>query len=186
MGADEFTKRHYKKMHGMSDEDFTPIDTMLSNVDTAEDGQPRYRVEVPPPTGFGTDEDSLGSFLYLVPRQPKTDQKKLVECDGILLRFSAQLCDTAGGRTVAPVDRDRKFIITYFLSDGTLQCFEDEEQSIPDPDDADAPAAPTSPLPAEDPEECMLTQSGKPIKMHSEPWGRWSMSDYGRNSSTHR
>ncbi len=118
VGADEFTKKYYRKTHGMREEDFAPIDTMLD-----PKGPEEYRVEVPPPTGFGSDEDSLGSFLFLVPKQPKTDQKKLLACDGILLRFSAQLSGAA------PVDRDRKFVVTYFLADDTLMCFETFERN---------------------------------------------------------
>ena len=88
-GADQFTKDWYGEHYGLPAEAFLSIN-MSDPVD------PPLRMAVPPPTGFGSDEDSLGSFLYLVPKQPKTDQKKLHEMDGVLLRFSAKLGQPAG------------------------------------------------------------------------------------------
>lgn len=115
-GADQFTKDWYLEHYGLGPEAFRSIN-MSDPVD------PPLRMAVPPPTGFGSDEDSLGSFLYLVPKQPKTDQKKLHEMDGVLLRFSAKLGQPAW------VDRDRKFILTFYLANDTMQIFESFERN---------------------------------------------------------
>merc|ERR1712159_786186 len=76
------------------------------------------RMEVPPYTGFGSEEDSLGSFYSLVPKAPKANWAKYFENDKKILRFVAQL------DTTAPEDRDRLFIISYYLADDTISVYE--------------------------------------------------------------
>lgn len=110
-GVDAFTKAYYQRTYGLPDSAFESIN-MTDPVDEAP------RVPVPPHTGFGTEEDSLGSFLFLIPKAPKTDQKKLHELDGVLLRFSAKLSRSSR------VDKERKFIMTYYMANDTLQVFE--------------------------------------------------------------
>jgi hypothetical protein len=80
-----------------------------------------FRLSASPYIRFGIEEDSLGSF---VPRQPKSDQQKLVLMDGILLRFAAQFSNPS------VADKDRKFIITYWTSNDTMQIFELFERSV--------------------------------------------------------
>ncbi len=77
----------------------------------------------PPHNGIGTEEDSLGSFLYLMPKVPKQDFKKLMENDGIQLRYLA--------RFLAPQieDKDRRFIITYYVNNDTVSVFEKFERN---------------------------------------------------------
>lgn len=111
LGADAFTKSYYIKTFGLTEEDF-------NDAGMKDPEETPYKIEVPPETGFGSDEASLSSFLYLVPMKPKTDQVKLHQMDGILLRFSAKFAKPAY------VDRDRVFIITYYLANDTLQIFE--------------------------------------------------------------
>lgn len=50
---------------------------------------------IPPPTGYGDHEDSLGSVYKLVPKPPKRDYNKLMEFDGevcvcLSCRFAAE------------------------------------------------------------------------------------------------
>jgi len=118
-GCDEFTRRYYKKHYGLTDDDFALAGKLMAD----PQGPPVPTVAVPPPTGFGSDEDSLGSYLHLVPREPKTDQKKLHEMDGVLLRFLAKFGNPA------PVDKGRRFILTYYLANDTLQIFEEMERN---------------------------------------------------------
>jgi len=76
------------------------------------------RMEVPPYTGFGSEEDSLGSFYSLVPKAPKANWAKYFENDKKILRFVAQL------DTRAPEDRERLFIVSYYLADDTISVYE--------------------------------------------------------------
>merc|ERR1711988_577477 len=75
-------------------------------------------MEIPPYTGFGSEEDSLGSFYSLVPKAPKANWAKYFENDKKILRFVAQL------DTRAPEDRERLFIVSYYLADDTIIVYE--------------------------------------------------------------
>jgi hypothetical protein len=110
-GADRFTQEFYIENFGMTAADFPRL-----NMDDEAETVPRL---LPPPhTGFGSEEDSLGSFLYLMPKIPKQDFKKLMENDGLSLRFAARFLNAQ------PEDRDRRFVITYFLNNDTISIFE--------------------------------------------------------------
>lgn len=111
---DNFTQDYYRKNFGVTD--FTPLDVELSKA--------RKVVHKPPPyNGFGTEEDSLGSWRYLVPTAPKKDIGKYMKYDKVCLRFSAKLI------TAKPEDVDRKFIICFYLADDTLSIFEPAQRN---------------------------------------------------------
>merc|ERR1712159_888734 len=76
------------------------------------------RMEIPPYTGFGSEEDSLGSFYSLAPKAPKANWAKYFENDKKILRFVAQV------DTRAPEDRERLFIVSYYLADDTVSVYE--------------------------------------------------------------
>ena len=72
--------------------------------------------------GLGTPEDSLVSCYHLVPKPPKKDLVSYLVNANKMLRYGCQF-DTAH-----PEDKDRKFILSYSLSDGTITII---EQSVP-------------------------------------------------------
>merc|ERR1712159_19944 len=76
------------------------------------------RREIPPYTGYGSEEDSLGSFYSLVPKPPHQNWAKYFENDKKILRFVAQM------DTNSPEDRERLFIISYYLADDTMGVYE--------------------------------------------------------------
>lgn len=115
-GADEFTKQWYIEHYGMSEQDFPRL-----NMDDPPVQPPK--IEPPPHNGFGSEEDSLASFLYLMPKVPKTDFKKLLSLDGVNLRFLARFVNPSR------VDANRGFIITYYLANDTFQSFEKFERN---------------------------------------------------------
>jgi hypothetical protein len=78
----------------------------------------RPQVVIPPHVAPGSEEDSLGSFLYLIPKVPKKNFRRMMENDRKLLRYMARL------DTTAPEDRDRIFVIKYYLADDTVGVFE--------------------------------------------------------------
>lgn len=87
------------------------------------DSRPKEQKEMPPYNGFGSEEDSLCSCMGLLPKPPKRDFIKFMEkdrhgLDSNVLRFLAKM------DTTKPIDMDRRFIISYFLSDDTLLVFE--------------------------------------------------------------
>ncbi|KFV12664.1 EF-hand domain-containing family member C2, partial [Pterocles gutturalis] len=97
-------------------EDFTPVPYKAPP-------PPKTEKSFPPYTGFGSEEDSLCSCMGLLLKPPQKDFKKFMEKDrngmeSNILRFVAKLV------TDSPIDKDRKFIISYFLSDDTISVFE--------------------------------------------------------------
>uniref|UniRef100_UPI00398EE918 EF-hand domain-containing family member C2 n=1 Tax=Pristiophorus japonicus TaxID=55135 RepID=UPI00398EE918 len=112
--CDEFTKEYYRNKYGIVD--FTPVKYKST---------PTTQVErkIPPYTGFGSEEDSLNSTLSLEPKAPRRDIMKFMEKDrqGLesnVLRFSAKL------HTDNQINCERKFVLSYFLSDDTISIFE--------------------------------------------------------------
>lgn len=116
--CDVFTKEYYSLKYNITE--FTPIQLK----DDA--GQP-ISTELPPYNGFGTEEDSLQSCLSLMPQPPRpAAPKHLTEPTGLeraLLRFEAKM------DTVAPEDVDRRFIVSYYLSDDTVSVFEQRQRN---------------------------------------------------------
>ncbi|KAK3754025.1 hypothetical protein QZH41_020312, partial [Actinostola sp. cb2023] len=125
-GCDDFTKEFYRSKYGL--DTFDSIDTKA-----APAGFPPR--EIPPFNGFGSEEDSLCSCLSLIPKPPRRDFIKFMEKDsgelgnlgkGLesnVLRFMGRLS------TTRPIDMDRRFIISYFLSDDTLLVFEPPQRN---------------------------------------------------------
>jgi hypothetical protein len=110
-GCDAFTKNFYKVNYGMTEADFPFI-----NLD---DEKPEPCMMQPPPyNGFGSEEDSLCSFLFLMPKIPKIDFKKLMENDGVRLSFLAKFVNPA------PEDVNRRFNVTFFMNNDTVSIFE--------------------------------------------------------------
>ncbi|XP_044525159.1 EF-hand domain-containing family member C2 [Gracilinanus agilis] len=112
--CDEFTKAYYRTKYGL--EDFTPIPYKNPPPPTVEKIYPPYH-------GYGSEEDSLCSCLGLMPKPPQKDFKKFMEKDSFglvshVLRFLAKL------DTDDCIDKDRRFIISYYLCDDTISVFE--------------------------------------------------------------
>lgn len=110
-GCDSFTKAFYMENYGMGEADFPYL-----NMDDPEEQVP----EMQPPVynGFGTEEDSLGSFLYLTPKVPKVNFKKLMENDGLRLSFLARFVNPQ------PEDVNRRFNVTFYMNNDTVSIFE--------------------------------------------------------------
>jgi len=116
---DQFTKNYYCENFGLTENDFQPIQL--------EDPENEIRPKTPPPhNGYGTEEDSLGSYLFLMPKVPKTDFKKLQSFDGIHLRFGAKFASINDSNNV---DANRRFILTLYCSTDQLAIFEKFERN---------------------------------------------------------
>uniref|UniRef100_A0A3B4AFN7 EF-hand domain-containing family member C2 n=1 Tax=Periophthalmus magnuspinnatus TaxID=409849 RepID=A0A3B4AFN7_9GOBI len=112
--CDEFTKNYYRSKYGI--EDFTPVQYKAP-------AAPKPSRYVPPYNGFGSEEDSLSSCQGLVPKPPQKDFHKFMtkDRDGLeshVLNFEAKMV------TENPVDKDRVFIISFYLRDDTISVFE--------------------------------------------------------------
>jgi len=115
-GCDQFTQEYYVKTYAANPDDYHEL--------IVEEEVEHVPKMLPPPhNGIGTEEDSLGSFLYLMPKVPKQDFKKLMENDGVHLRYMAKFSDPQ------VEDKDRRFIITYYLANDTVSVFEKFERN---------------------------------------------------------
>ncbi|XP_053482797.1 EF-hand domain-containing family member C2 isoform X3 [Ictalurus furcatus] len=118
--CDNFTKEYYRSKYGI--EDFTPVEYKAPPPAKAA-------VQVPPYTGFGSEEDSIRSCQGLLPKPPQKDFRKLMEKDrqGLVshvLRFVGKML------TDNPTDMDRTFIISFYLSDDTISVFEPTQRNL--------------------------------------------------------
>lgn len=77
----------------------------------------KYYQPIPPYNGYGTEEDSLGSVYYLLPKPPKKDLNKMFKSDQNILRYEARLISKNRE------DNDQKFIISFFCGDDTVQVY---------------------------------------------------------------
>lgn len=106
--CDAFTKNWYKCNMGL---DQNPVKLAKARPNVTYQPLPAY-------DGYGTPEDSLGSVLSLNPKPPKIDMKKMFKQDMHVLRFEASLVSTE------PDDETRKFIISFYCGDDTIQIYE--------------------------------------------------------------
>lgn len=114
--CDDFTRHWYQETLGL------PLDK-LEVVPVAEAIKPLPVPALPPYNGYGSLEDSEQSCKNLVPKPPKKDFYKLMNKDKIILRFGCRFVETATHK-LSPADRDRRFVLSYFMADDTLSIFE--------------------------------------------------------------
>lgn len=106
--CDDFSKRWFKANLGL---DVVPIKLKRN---------PAQKVihPIPPHNGFGSEEDSMRNVLSLNPQSKLKYVTKMFKSDKHILRFNAKL--------ISPVsaDSERKFIISVFVRDDSIQIFE--------------------------------------------------------------
>ena len=116
----------------MCAEDFTPVGGSKTPSQTSEHTT-KSALIVPPHNGFGSDEDSLGNCLSLLPKPPKRDFSRFMALDKAgydthVLRFLARLDATTPDP--AGLNEQRRFIISFFLVDGTVSVFEQSSKGV--------------------------------------------------------
>mmetsp|Transcript_779 Transcript_779/g.1161 ORF Transcript_779/g.1161 Transcript_779/m.1161 type:complete len:613 (-) Transcript_779:318-2156(-) len=113
--CDKFTHEWYKSNLNITQQPDLPIEE--------ETKMTRKEMKPPPHNGFGSEEDSLGSFLFLVPKVPKKDYKKFNENAHNDLRFLAKF------KNPSVQDMDRRFIITFHVADNKISVHEKNERN---------------------------------------------------------
>lgn len=113
--CDDFTREYYEREHGFTQPTMLPVD----------EGLIKPVMRAPAPTGFGSPEDSLSSFLHLRPRVPAQDFDKFINYSNVQFRWLARLATGEGKHsTLTPEDADRRFVISLFPQDDTVQIAE--------------------------------------------------------------
>jgi hypothetical protein len=113
-GVDQFTQDFFK---GKYNKFFD-----LGQIEYPKPKEPKP-LQIPPHNGFGDEVDSLGYVYKLLPDKPKRDFFKYVDNDKKILRYTARF------NTRIPEDVDRRFIISFFLSDDTISIFEPAQKN---------------------------------------------------------
>lgn len=78
---------------------------------------------IPPHNGFGSEEDSLLTVFFL---RPEAAVRRVIDNfkrDKHILRFNARLI------TQIETEQERKFVFNFFVSDNTLQIFEEASKN---------------------------------------------------------
>ncbi|CAA9999905.1 unnamed protein product [Nesidiocoris tenuis] len=121
--CDNFTKEYYKVKFGL--DDFTPAPRPLTKEEVALTAAKEIGLQIAPYNGFGSYEDSLRNCLTVHPSQIVKSMKQFYEKDRFgydskILRFSAIMLSKD------PVYHGRKYIISYFLADDTINIHDGE------------------------------------------------------------
>jgi EF-hand domain-containing protein 1 len=106
--CDEYTKQWYRDNLELEQ---VPIRVDKPSKDLKYDPEPKYN-------GYGSYEDSLGSIYALDPKPPMKNEKKYFKMDMHVLRFDSKLISTE------PDDETRKFIVSFYCGDDTIQVYE--------------------------------------------------------------
>jgi len=114
--CDDFTRNWYIENLGYSEEDFTPVDIV-------EPPEPAVELRLPAYNGFGSRLDTVQNCISLIPKPPKKDFHKLMNNEKKVLRFVAQIVEDEK-HVLTTADMDRKFILSFFLSDDSISIFE--------------------------------------------------------------
>lgn len=109
LGVDQYTQNYFLEKHGRT--------FQLGSVKHPEAPEPVER-QIPPYNGFGNEVDTLGYIYDLIPKKPKGDFFKSVDNDKKILRYTARF------NTRVPEDIDRRFIISFYLSDDSISIYE--------------------------------------------------------------
>jgi hypothetical protein len=115
--CDQFTRKWYIENFGYTTDEMAPL--------TAPQIEKKKAVvhEIPPPALIGSDEDTIRSCLSLHPKPPPKDEMKLITRMHDVLRFKAKLV------TKNAIDATREFIMTFYLSDDTVQIYEPPQRN---------------------------------------------------------
>ena len=112
--CDQFTREYYRHQYGIE---------QGRNQIAPEPLVEFPKMPLPPYNGFGSEHDSLASYFNLVPKPPKYDRTKQSALDAIVFRWKAKF-DMDNMTAPNPDDHKRRFVISYFMGDGTLSVYE--------------------------------------------------------------
>jgi len=112
--CDEFTREYYLHQYGAEQN---------SSVMEPEALVEFPSMPLPPYNGFGSEHDSLASYFNLIPKPRKYDRTKQAALDTIIFRWKAKF-DMDNMTAPNPDDHKRRFVISFFMGDGTLSLYE--------------------------------------------------------------
>ena len=131
--CDDYTQEFYEKHLG--------IDQKANAIEMEPAAKPPKAVTPPPPTGFGSEEDSLQSWRHLIPQKPRRVRMQLCLSSVWLLQIAISfflpqdptslpspqekaLKYTAKLVTKRDSEKGRMFRISWYLDTGTMSIYE--------------------------------------------------------------
>lgn len=126
--CDDFTKAFYINYCGRSETDFVPIKIKEFKV-------PAPKPKLPPrESSFGSEYDNMEGedpaiSKSFFPKRVQRDTRRFVEQEGKVLRFTANIKESAGGPKISAVDLSRTFVFSYFVYDSTVMIYEPPERN---------------------------------------------------------
>ena len=116
--CDPFTREYFTSVLGIRLGDAIDISSLFPKPVTRP-------VMLPPPTGFGTPEDSIASCKSLVLKPPRKDTSGWLEFGGESLHFEMRLQPSEADLAVGGGDAaNRRFVLSYFLEDNEMMITE--------------------------------------------------------------
>jgi hypothetical protein len=112
--CDEFTRDYYRMQYGIE---------QPGNMSQKEPLVDFPSMPLPPYNGFGSEHDSLASYFNLIPKPRRYDAGKQATLDAIIFRWKAKF-DMDKMTAPNPDDHKRRFVISYFMGDGSISIYE--------------------------------------------------------------
>jgi len=112
--CDEFTRDYYRMQYGIE---------QPGNMLQKEPLVDFPSMPLPPYNGFGSEHDSLASYFNLIPKPRRYDAGKQATLDAIIFRWKAKF-DMDKMTAPNPDDHKRRFVISYFMGDGSISIYE--------------------------------------------------------------
>ena len=115
--CDPFTREYYRQQRG-----FVQPEARLEQEPLVE----FPNLELPPYNGFGSEPDSIASYLTLIPKQRfgfLTDPDRAMRLDTVVLRWRARF-DLDRMNMPSADDGKRRFVVSLFMGDGSVSVYE--------------------------------------------------------------
>jgi len=112
--CDEFTREYYLHQYGAEQNGSISAPEALVEFPS---------MPLPPYNGFGSEHDSLASYFNLIPKPRKYDRTKQAALDTIIFRWKAKF-DMDMMTAPNPDDHKRRFVISFFMGDGSVSIYE--------------------------------------------------------------
>eukprot|EP01028_Stygiella_incarcerata_P009364 TRINITY_DN441_c0_g2_i1.p1 TRINITY_DN441_c0_g2~~TRINITY_DN441_c0_g2_i1.p1 ORF type:complete len:747 (-),score=196.98 TRINITY_DN441_c0_g2_i1:1249-3489(-) len=116
--CDAFTWKYLREVLGK-----TGLEAIDMGVLDGDPAVPPMNV-VAPHTGIGSEEDTIRNVQMVLPKPPRQDHHKFIEHGSTRLQFVAKFASDG----VHVYDRDRTFVIYFFLADDGIQIREEEKE----------------------------------------------------------
>jgi hypothetical protein len=131
--CDDFTRDYYRDTFGMENFDPVPFDETRPGDREAHEAAQQQLADI---AFFARVQDATSASHLIpniithnsskeaaAPKAPKFDFKRMMQFDGVAIRFAAVLDSTR------QLDRDRRFIVSLFPSDDTVSVFEPRQRN---------------------------------------------------------